>query len=540
MSTPSSPPSSPSSPSVTKQTIHKRNKKGQTALHIACEDIKKAQLDVISSLVEAGVDINAQDSNGDTAISRAFFRLRDDQNGLDVITYLLNVDGIDVNVVGGGGCTAVHYACMKIPLLSVEIVKQLFEKNNADINLLNDYNFHPFNYVITHFDQSRHDINILMYLFQKVQIDDNKKSSQCSQFLIDACLRINTVPYDFFKHLVEEYSADVNIPNENNGCTGLHLALTNFNKVINAQHINGLTPLDTLNYLIGIYDDTNAPPSKSLMYCACLNIRNLPLEVYKKLIIEKKCDINEKDVCGVSPIRRAVMKFARDSDSNTLLYLLEQSTIDWDELWNGTFLFHDACKNINTIPIEIFKYMIEKTNCNIYIKNDTKQTPLCILLETFDHSNKTSNPNKNAFVYLLSQYGIFIPCNNDNTSKIGNKDSLSSYCLGLRQSFPFPIQFNTYVIEHNLIQKTQHELNKYLFLLCSTDSNYIYPNIISSFCQNNPGIDMYSQVGRNGKTLLHVLAAKTFTDLVHNVENFDMMSLYVLERLLSRFCEELL
>jgi ankyrin repeat protein len=46
-------------------TVHQKNKNGETSLHIACRSVRR---DIVTALLDLGVDPNATDSKGRTAL----------------------------------------------------------------------------------------------------------------------------------------------------------------------------------------------------------------------------------------------------------------------------------------------------------------------------------------------------------------------------------------------------------------------------------------------------------------------------------------
>ena len=95
------------------KNIYERNEKGRTALHYAV-DAK-----IVRVLVEKGVNVNAADARGYTALHLTVTEKR-----LEAVRELIK-SGADVNVEEyGNKCTPLHLACM---VGKVEIVKELVE-----------------------------------------------------------------------------------------------------------------------------------------------------------------------------------------------------------------------------------------------------------------------------------------------------------------------------------------------------------------------------------------------------------------------------
>ncbi|OJH30325.1 Phosphocholine transferase AnkX [Wolbachia endosymbiont of Armadillidium vulgare] len=95
------------------KSVYERDEKGRTVLHYAVE-AKTVRL-----LVEKGVDVNAADVGGYTALHLAVTEKR-----LEIVRELIK-SGADVNVEEyDSKCTPLHLACM---MGKVEIVKELVE-----------------------------------------------------------------------------------------------------------------------------------------------------------------------------------------------------------------------------------------------------------------------------------------------------------------------------------------------------------------------------------------------------------------------------
>jgi ankyrin repeat protein len=106
------------------------------------------------------------------------------------------------------------------------------------------------------------DITVLSYLLNQMGVDPNIKGRFGYPLLHLACERINYLPLEIFKLLIETKGSDVNVQDENKD-TPIHLALRDFNPRnggdinvlvylidqkdvnVNTQHKNGYTLLHT-------------------------------------------------------------------------------------------------------------------------------------------------------------------------------------------------------------------------------------------------------------------------------------------------------
>ncbi|MBM3198838.1 MAG: hypothetical protein FJZ58_06250, partial [Chlamydiae bacterium] len=95
----------------------------RTALMLAAENGK---LDIVQYLAEKdGIDLNAKDALGSTALMLAV------ENGLDIVRYLAEKDGIDLNAKNKSGLTVLMLAAAGGHL---DVVQYLAEKDGIDLN----------------------------------------------------------------------------------------------------------------------------------------------------------------------------------------------------------------------------------------------------------------------------------------------------------------------------------------------------------------------------------------------------------------------
>jgi hypothetical protein len=110
-------------------TSSDRNQKNLTDLMI---DVKLQDKNAVEERLENGVDVNAKDLVGNTALIFAVFGDRGDDN-LEIINLLIE-NGADVNITNNDGNTLLHELSYAPDL---DIIKMLL-KNGADINAINE------------------------------------------------------------------------------------------------------------------------------------------------------------------------------------------------------------------------------------------------------------------------------------------------------------------------------------------------------------------------------------------------------------------
>jgi hypothetical protein len=86
---------------VSKKNINERDENGNTLFMIVCKNIKKK---AIKKFIEEGVDINAQNNNGETALMHLML-----QNTAEKEIKLLLDSGADVNILNNDGRSVLYY-----------------------------------------------------------------------------------------------------------------------------------------------------------------------------------------------------------------------------------------------------------------------------------------------------------------------------------------------------------------------------------------------------------------------------------------------
>jgi ankyrin repeat protein len=144
----------------------------------------------------------------------------------------------------------------------------------------------------------------------------------------------------------------------------------------------------------------------TILHNYCQHINTTPVEVYRYLIEVKGCDVNAQDNNNDTPLHDAFRRFDpnKGGDITALTYLLSQKGINGNTKgWNGETLLHTACENINYLPLDVFKLLIETRGCDINAHDNKKDT-------LFHCAFRNFNPNEGGDItvltYLLTQKGI--------------------------------------------------------------------------------------------------------------------------------------
>jgi ankyrin repeat protein len=104
----------------------------------------------------------------------------------------------------------------------------LIETHGADVNAQGDNNDTPLHHALRNFNPNYGgEITVLTYLLTQKGINVNIKGHNGKTLLHTASQRINKLPLDVFKTLIETHGADVNAQ-DNRKDTPLHCALRHF------------------------------------------------------------------------------------------------------------------------------------------------------------------------------------------------------------------------------------------------------------------------------------------------------------------------
>jgi ankyrin repeat protein len=244
-----------------------------------------------------------------------------------VLIYLLSQKGINVNIVGEYGRTIFDWACTYINKLPIEIFKLLIETKGCDVNVRDKYNNTPLYDALRYFNPSQGgDIKTLTYLLNQKGVNGNIVGEYGCTLLHYACKRINELPIEIFKLLIETMGCDVNAENKNKD-TPLHNALLCFDPS-HGGNITVLTYLLNQNYVnLNIKNERGC----TLLHVACNNIRDLSFDIFKVLIETMGCDVNAQDNDKDTPLHYALRYFNPNHDDHlvpVLQYLFSQKNAD--------------------------------------------------------------------------------------------------------------------------------------------------------------------------------------------------------------------
>jgi ankyrin repeat protein len=217
------------------------------------------------------------------------------------------------------------------------------------------------------------------------------------------CKKINATPLAVFQYLIEAKGCDVNVEDKHKHVP-VHQALIHF-----SPDENGGGNIAALMYLLSqtnVKDDIKGQVGYTLLHAACYNINSLPIDIFKVLVEKIDLDVNAMDENQDTPLHFAFELFNPEhgGDSKVLIYLLNQESVNVNLTGcNGDIALHTACININKLPIEVFKVLVETHGADINAQDDDHNTPfICALI----HFDPDDGGNITTLTYLLSHMNV--------------------------------------------------------------------------------------------------------------------------------------
>jgi ankyrin repeat protein len=380
------------------------SKTGETILHNYCRNINTTPLVVYQYLIETkGCDVNAQANNKNTPLHYALYNFNPVGGDITVLAYLLNQKRVNGNIKGQYGHTLLHWACIRINKLPLDVFKLLIETIGCDVNVQDNLNDTPLHYAVDYFSPNKGgDITILHYFLNQENVNVNIKGRDGSTLLHEGCKHINVLPIETFKLLIENLGCDVNTQDECND-TPIHRAFYSFDP-------NKGGDITVLTYLINQKTanvNIKGKDGSTLLHVVCKHINVLPLEIFKLVIETIGCDINARNDDNDTPLHHAIHSFQPNDaggDSSVLHYLLSQNGVNANIKGQyGYTLLHLACIKISKLPLDVFKLVIETMGGDINAQDIYDNTPIHHAFERFEPDN---GGDIQALTFILNQKGV--------------------------------------------------------------------------------------------------------------------------------------
>jgi ankyrin repeat protein len=314
----------------------RRIRRDETILHNYCQHINSTPLIVFRYLIEImGKEVDPLDGNDLTPFHIALSQFKRGVGDANILTYLLNKT-VDINTKDTNGCTLLHWACISINTLPLDIFKSFLKDRCCDINI-QDYNHDtPLHHALQNFNtDDGGDINTLIFLLNRKDLYIHRKNKEGLSLLHLVCKHINSLPLSIFKHFIETKGADINARDDDND-TPLHHALR--------QVIPGSAGVDTLAYLLS----RDGVDFQSISKDGYLALLSLPPAPFKKFISHS------------IPLHWAFSFFSDGCDIDNIIHLLAQPGVQLDEVNEKGY----TCIDCAFLPREgssskLIKYIID-------------------------------------------------------------------------------------------------------------------------------------------------------------------------------------
>jgi ankyrin repeat protein len=404
-----------------------------TILHNYCTNIKSSPFEVFRYLIETkGCNINGTDNNNNTPIHIVLHSIKlNDSSDPNALTYLLYHKDINLSIKNDTGFTLLHSACSNINSLPLDIFKHLIETKGMGINVQDKMKNIPIYIALDNFEpKNGGDVKILTYLLNQKGIDANIKGQHGRTLLHWSCCKISHLSLDIFKRLIETKRCDINA--QDNQCnTPLHYALRHFQ--------SDIADLSILTYLFnqkGLKINLKGHRGHTLLHSACENPTPLPIWVFRYLIETKGIDINVQDDHHDTPLHLFLSQFKSEGhDTSTLTYLLNQKGLNVSTKGQyGYNLLHSACLNINVLPLEIFKDLIETKG--VKLETIHGDTPLHLLM---DHILSKPDSSVSQITQYLIQQGVQV------NQKNSGQYSAFDHFLSSTSSQEHPLTYEVFI-----------------------------------------------------------------------------------------------
>lgn len=323
--------------------INAQDKKGQTALHIACSE---GYVDCVKTLLNYKCDINICDKEDKTALIYACES--QDENVVD----LLIDNKADVNKSDKNGLSPLHIVVQKE---NMKILKTIMECNQCQVNsMCEDVRS------ALHIAIDKRNAPIVEMLLNS-NCDVNQRGLKLQTPLMYACASSNVSD---IKKLLLNANCDVNIPDED-GQSPLHIACKDSN-------------IQLIKMILTKCQDINAIDNfgrNALHYASEYSYTNTI-----DLLLRAHCNINKRDSNNETPIFYAFRNYNTKSNIQTLI----KNHCDLNVTnKNGMTLLHIAC---HKDELALVRTLI-RNGCDVNITDKLGRTALHIACE---YSNEDS------------------------------------------------------------------------------------------------------------------------------------------------------
>ena len=350
-------------------------KYGDRPLHIAC--MFSGNVELVRYLVEeAGCDINAKESNDCTSLHIAC-----ETNQLEIVKFLTSKPECNRESTNKFGNQPLHIACLFSG--NVELVRYLVEEAGCDINTKGEND-----YTSLQIACEKNHLEIVKFLTSKPECNRESTNKFGNQPLHIACLFAGNV--ELARYLVKEAGCDINAKGEND-YTSLHIACEK----------NQLEIVKFLTSKPECHHEAEEKYGDRPLHIACMFSGNVELVRY--LVEEAGCDINAKESNDCTSLH-----IACETNQLEIVKFLTSKPECNRESTNkfGNQPLHIAC--LFSGNVELVRYLVEEAGCDINTKGENDYTSLQIACEK----------NHLEIVKFLTSKP---ECNRESTNKFGNQ-----------------------------------------------------------------------------------------------------------------------
>ncbi|XP_064646401.1 serine/threonine-protein phosphatase 6 regulatory ankyrin repeat subunit B-like [Lineus longissimus] len=448
----------------------------------------EGNLDMFKHLISLGADVNATDKNGLNVMHKAAL-----SSNTDLVDYLVNSLGLDVNCKTGGDRTPLLFSSMEGNL---DMFKHLISLG-ADVNATDKNGLN-----VMHKAALSSNTDLVDYLVNSLGLDVNCRTGDNRTPLLFSSTEGNL---DMFKHLIS-LGADVNATDKN-GLNVMHKAALSSNTDLVDYLVNSLgldvncragddsTPLlfsslkgnlDMFKHLISLGADVNATNKNgwNVMQMASQFISNTDLVDY--LVNSLSLDVNCRTGDDSTPLLFSSTEVNLDMFKHLISLGADVNATDK----NGWNVMHMASQSSST---DLVDYLVNSLGLDVNCRTGDDSTPLLI---------SSTEDNLDMFKHLIS-LGADVNATDKNGLNVMRMASLSS---------------NTDLVDY-LVNSLRLDVN------CRTGDDST-PLLFSSLKGN---LDMFKHLislgadvnatDKKGLNVMHVAAQSSSTDLVDYLVN---------------------
>ena len=319
------------------------DKNDNRPLHIAC--LFSGNVELVRYLVEeADCDINAKGSNDNTSLLWACYK-----NQLEIVKFLTSKPECNRESANKFGNLPLHLACGFSG--NVELVRYLVEEAGCDINAKGEND-----YTSLHWACEKNQLEIVKFLTSKPECNRESAERFGNLPLHIACIFSGNV--ELVRYLVEEADCDINAKGSND-YTSLHWACEKNQLEI----VKFLTSKPECNREAGD-EDNNRP-----LHIACIFSGNVELVRY--LVEEADCDINAKGSNDNTSLLWACYK----NQLEIVKFLTSKPECNRESANKlGNLPLHLTCGFSGNV--ELVRYLVKEADCDINAKGSNDYTSL--------------------------------------------------------------------------------------------------------------------------------------------------------------------